>query len=206
MVRNSSIEFKGTKDGISIIFDENVELNLLKQHLIEKLESGKQFFQGAKVIGFQGKTLTEDEKSQISEIIHDQYGMTFVEKTEEVFERKEKFYGIEEGLTKFIRATIRSGQRICFQGNIVIIGDVNPGAEIVAEGNIVVMGTMRGVAHAGSSGNEKAFVAAYNLQPTQLRIADVIARSPDEQIKPICPEMAIVKENIVVIEPYLPNK
>ncbi len=73
-------------------------------------------------------------------------------------------------MTKFINTTIRSGQVIEYDGNIVIIGDVNPGALIKAKGNIIILGTMRGVAHAGVDGNHDAIVAAYNLQPTQLEL------------------------------------
>ncbi len=94
-----------------------------------------------------------------------------------------------------------------YSGNIVIIGDVNPGALIQANGNIVVLGTLRGVAHAGMDGNLDAVVAAYNLQPNQLRIGNLIARPPDSvesQYK--LPEVAKVRDGEVVIDPYLPNK
>ncbi len=210
MPRNSCVEFKGSKEGIIIYFDENVDFDYLKKQLICKIEAGKHFFNGARVVDFVGRILTEDEKNEIKEIIHNSYGMVILEKKEEnpiKDTKKEVFEGIEEGNTKFLRTTVRSGQKINYPGNVVIIGDINPGAEVVAEGNILVMGSMRGFAHAGSSGNQKAFVAAYCLQPTQLRIAEVIARSPDhDTIKPNVPEMAMIKNHAVVIEPYLPNK
>ncbi|MDF2522344.1 MAG: minC, partial [Clostridia bacterium] len=89
----------------------------------------------------------------------------------------------------------------------VIIGDVNPGAQIKATGCIVVMGTMRGVAHAGSNGNYEAFVAALNLQPAQIRIGDIITRSPDGLgARVAVPEMAVVKRGMIFVEPYLPNR
>lgn len=212
MYEEKCVAFKGSKEGISIYFNRECEYVKLRQQLIMKLEGAKCFFNGAKVISIQGKLLTEEEKDEIKEIIHSRFGMIMVEKDEEIKKKemqasKRIFKGIEEGDTKFIRATIRSGQRIKFKGNMVIIGDVNPGGEVVAEGNILVMGALRGLAHAGSSGNEKAFVAAFSLQPTQLRIADVIGRSPDnEPIKPMGPELALIKKGAVVIEPYLPNK
>ena len=42
--------------------------------------------------------------------------------------------------TLYLRKTIRSGQSISSDGNIVVIGDVNPGAEIIAKGDITVWG------------------------------------------------------------------
>ncbi|QEK12303.1 septum site-determining protein MinC [Crassaminicella thermophila] len=213
MYEENCVAFKGSKEGISIYFNRDSDYVKLREQLIKKLESAKRFFAGAKVVSIQGKILTQKEKDEIKEIISSRFGMIMVEKNEgklktnDIKEEKGVFEGIEEGNTKFIRATIRSGQRIKFDGNVVIIGDVNPGAEVMAEGNILIMGALRGLAHAGSSGNENAFVAAYSLQPTQLRIADIIARSPDnEQIKPIGPELAKIKKGVVVIEPYLPNK
>ena len=110
-------------------------------------------------------------------------------------------------MTKFINATVRSGQVIEYGGNIVIIGDVNPGALIKARGNIVVLGSLKGVAHAGIDGNNDAIVAAYDLQPMQLRIGSVISRKPDENVVISgMPEIARVSNGEVIIEPYLPRK
>ncbi len=118
------------------------------------------------------------------------------------------FKGIEEGRTKFYRGTIRSGQLITFDGNLVILGDVNPGAVIEATGNIVVMGLLRGVVHAGSDGNKEAIVAALGLNPTQLRIADIITRPPDEKGTSAnqVPELAYVKGDMLFVERFLPQR
>ena len=117
------------------------------------------------------------------------------------------FTGIHEGRTKFVSNTIRSGQCIEFSGNIVVIGDVNAGGQVNGGGNIIVLGALRGGVHAGASGNEKALIAAFLLQPTQIRIANIISRPPDgDAVIHRYPELARVKGNNVVIEPYAPNK
>lgn len=103
--------------------------------------------------------------------------------------------------TILVRRTLRSGQKIHFDGNVVVVGDVNPGAEIVASGHVIVLGTLRGVVHAGASGDEQAAVLAFRLQPTQLRIANHITRPPDdESAGPEQPEIARIKDNVVTIE------
>jgi len=90
-----------------------------------------------------------------------------------------------------------------YEGNIVILGDVNPGAEVVATGSIIVMGVLRGVVHAGASGNKEATVTALRLQPTQLRIAEHITRAPDEEIVNVDqPEIARIKDGVVTIEVF----
>lgn len=96
---------------------------------------------------------------------------------------------------------LRSGQKISSDGNVVILGDINPGAEVVARGNILVMGSLRGVAHAGAGGDSTAVVAAYRLNPTQIRIANHITRPPDgEVVTDSDPEVARIRDGKVVIE------
>lgn len=106
--------------------------------------------------------------------------------------------------TLLVRRTLRSGQRVRYNGNVVVLGDVNPGAEIVAAGDIVVMGTLRGVAHAGATGSGDAMVAAFRLQPMQLRVGSVIGRAPDGQpARADAPELARVRDGVLVIERFL---
>ncbi|OPX87919.1 MAG: Septum site-determining protein MinC [Pelotomaculum sp. PtaB.Bin104] len=105
--------------------------------------------------------------------------------------------------TILVQRTLRSGQSIHYNGNVVVLGDVNPGAEIAATGNIIVMGSLRGVVHAGACGDEKAIILAFHLQPTQLRIANHITRPPDnEAVDPEYPEMAHIKGGVVTIESF----
>lgn len=78
----------------------------------------------------------------------------------------------DEEPTLYIRKTLRSGQRVVFAGNVVLLGDLNPGAQIEADGDVIVLGQLRGSVHAGCEGDEEATVIASSLKATQLRIAD----------------------------------
>ena len=71
--------------------------------------------------------------------------------------------------------TVRSGDRISSNGNLCIIGDVNPGAIVSAKNNIYVWGKLLGIAFAGNTGNNNASIASLYLKPLQLRIADVLS-------------------------------
>lgn len=103
--------------------------------------------------------------------------------------------------TALICRHLRSGQKVFYEGNLVILGDINPGAEVVAGGNIVVMGSLRGLAHAGAFGDETAIISAYRLSPTQLRIANHITRPPDGEVIVVStPELARIRAGKVVIE------
>jgi septum site-determining protein MinC len=94
-----------------------------------------------------------------------------------------------------------------FPGNVVILGDVNPGAYIVASGDIIVLGRLNGVVHAGAEGEERAVVIGASFNPSQLRIAQYIGRPPDDppssnHDRPQT-EKAYIKDSMIVIEPIL---
>ena len=101
----------------------------------------------------------------------------------------------------YVRRTLRAGQSIAHDGDVIVLGDVHAGAEIRAAGDVLVFGHLQGVVHAGSHGSERAMVCAWRLEPVQLRIGHVIARPPDLQEEaPLVPEIARVQEGQVVIE------
>ncbi|MDY7040346.1 MAG: septum site-determining protein MinC [Chloroflexota bacterium] len=103
----------------------------------------------------------------------------------------------------FVRRTLRSGQAVRHTGHVVLIGDVNPGAEIVAGGDVVVWGKLRGTVHAGAMGDESRVVCALELTPTQLRIGNLVTRSPEERrLRRVRPEMAFISQGKIVAEPW----
>jgi septum site-determining protein MinC len=98
--------------------------------------------------------------------------------------------------------TLRGGQALHHDGNIVVVGDVNPGTELVATGDIVVFGRLLGVAHAGAQGDASAKVYALHLEATQLRIATCIAVDEDARRASSEPEMAFVRDGRIAIAPF----
>ncbi len=99
--------------------------------------------------------------------------------------------------------TVRSGERISSNGNLCIIGDVNPGAIVSAKKNIYVWGKLLGVAFAGKSGNKNTSIASLYLNPLQLRIANVIAIGPKDKPKNYYPEIAVIDKQMIIIKPHL---
>lgn len=200
------ILFKGMLDGLHIHVEPDIGLETLKETLQKKFKKAERFFEGTSVnLIFSGKKFSREEKHDILGFISPRIDLAAVKFSENIREEKSKtqsFDGIEEGMTRFYRGTVRNGQRISYEGNIIVIGDVNPGGEVVAAGNIVIFGTLRGMAHAGAGGNHKAIVVAFCLQPTQLRIGSIITRPPEGDIsQPLYPEIAYVKDGNLIIEP-----
>lgn len=222
----NSVTFKGTVNGLTIILREEDDFDTIFNQIDKKVASAGRFFKGATLaVKYRGKKLSELEREKIFQLISAKSGAeikSFEEDTDEQSKAADEpvvqqnrsgikkftfFKGIDEGNTKFYKGTVRSGQLISYDGNVVVIGDVNPGGVVEATGNIVIAGSLRGVVHAGSDGNKEAVVVAFNLQPTQLRIADVITRCPDEKddCTQLIPEMAFIKGDMVYIERYLPQ-
>ena len=100
-----------------------------------------------------------------------------------------------------IDKTLRGGQAVETEGSVIVFGNVNPGAQITAGGSVDVRGTCRGVVHAGAAGDSTAFIIADHLMPTQIRIANYVARSPDGPEDSGKAERAYVRDGQIVIEP-----
>lgn len=224
MIKEEAV-FKGTRDGLLIILDDQCEFKQVVDKLKAKLEAARGFFQGAQVIVDPGsRKLTNRQKKSLSRLINSQAGLTLKGfnndrpteiDDEEVAAAEEEGTGAEDRAlftttpgnvselpVMFIDRNLRCGQRVNFVGHVVVIGDVNPGAEIIAEGNVLVVGALRGLVHAGAGGDQEAFVAAFRLEPSQLRIAGVFTRSPDDEVRQLSgrPEIARLRDGNVVVE------
>ncbi|KGG10470.1 MULTISPECIES: septum site-determining protein MinC [Prochlorococcus] len=99
--------------------------------------------------------------------------------------------------------TVRSADRISSNGNLCIIGDVNPGAIVSANQNIYVWGKLLGIAFAGKNGNKNASIASLYLNPLQLRIANVIAIGPKDKPNNYYPEIAVIDNQTINIKPLI---
>jgi septum site-determining protein MinC len=222
MVEKSSlIQIKGIRDGLLITL-EGATWPELVSAFIRNVDERSSFFQGGRVVLDVGSNELRvadlsDLRNQLSER---NITLWAVLSTSSVTETTAQNLGLatriskpspktlqeEEkqvigGTAKWIKGPLRSGIRIMYEGNIVVLGDVNPGAEIIASGNVIVWGRLRGVVHAGAQGDEKSIVCALELVPTQLRIAGEIAVSPKKRSKSQ-PEVAYLKEGQLVAEPW----
>ncbi|MGF1587850.1 MAG: septum site-determining protein MinC [Pleurocapsa sp.] len=92
----------------------------------------------------------------------------------------------------YLQSTVRSGVEIRHPGTIVIFGDLNPGGKAIAAGDILVWGRLRGIAHAGAQGNHQCRITALQMEFTQLRIADAVARAPKLRPRRLSPELAFM--------------
>lgn len=207
---NDGIIVKGNKEGLNVVINMKKfkDFDEMLEKLRDRLSKGKRFYKGSTIkITSQLKYINENNANILKKVLYDEFlikDCIFNDSSAPKVSRA--FSGIYEGRTKFIRKTIRSGQIVNYLGNLVIIGDVNSGSEVYADGNIIVVGKLRGNVHAGFGGNSKAIIAAFVLQPQILEISGIVTRAPEDNIKPCYPEVAKVKDGMIIVEPYSPNK
>ena len=106
----------------------------------------------------------------------------------------------------FHQGTVRSGENIHCQGHLFLVGDVNPGGIVRANGDVMIWGRLLGIAHAGLSGNNTAKISALQLMPVQLRIANKVARGPQQKPEPGLAEQAKITSGLIVISPLTSYK
>lgn len=214
-----AIEIKGFGNDVFIILNNEASFSDIESDLINRLEKSKSFLAGIEIVlDTKDRILSLEELKKLRTILSEKFDIkiAFVRassnETKEAVEQigwkieilnqeSGKMADEEETRTIIIRQTIRSGQKVSYPGNVVIIGDVNPGGEIEAAGDIMVFGKLRGIAHAGINGDNSSEIIALGIAPLQLRIAGIIRRSPDSNSETdYVPEVAKIKDGNIVIE------
>lgn len=218
---NTLIHIKGIRDGLLVSFGE-APWDELKQSLIVQIDERPAFFQGARLAMDVGtQALKVNDLVELRDLLSERNVSLWAvvsespttEQTAQLLglatriskprpEEKKQFVDVADETALFLYKTVRSGTRIEYPGNVLIVGDVNPGAEVVAEGNVIIWGRVRGMIHAGSKGNRNAIICALDLSPTQLRIADEVSAALKPQKNPI-PEIASINpEGKLHAEPW----
>lgn len=190
---------KGNHFGLTIVLDSDMEFQVLKQMIGDKFKQAKDFFNSERQIAvkIEGRKLSTSQIEEIMEVISENSSLaiayvmeddkfvdvSFQKAAEQLIQLKQK----EQERTsntcdgQFYKGTLRSGQCLESDASVVVVGDVNPGATVMAKGNVVILGCAKGYIYAGTDGDERAFIAALDMQPMQVRIGNLIARCSDEE-------------------------
>lgn len=175
----NGIGFNLRRRQIVLRVDEDVDARVVALTLKKKMGELKKLYKDVEPkIYITGKSFKLREREEIQKVFA------------KYFESEVKFdgtkmlglYGIRKPFnreiasseTKFVRSSLRSGQKAEYEGSIVVLGDVNGGAEVVAGENVVVLGCIRGMVHAGAKGNKEAIITAGSIEATQIRISNIV--------------------------------
>lgn len=194
----NGIGFNLRRRQIIIRVDEDVDARIVAFTLKKKMGELRKLYKDVEPrIFITGKSFKLREREEIQKVF------------KKSFESDVKFdgtkmlglYGIRKPFnkeiatseTKFVKSSLRSGQKAEFEGSIVVLGDVNGGAEVIAGENVVVLGCIRGMVHAGAKGNKEAIISAGSIEATQIRISNIVKECEREEF-----EDSVIKTNAYI--------
>ncbi len=171
--------------GIELLTNrENFSVEEIKRFISEK----KQLLKGARfLISVEDYLLNREELEELLNFISTEEKITFcgfktnLKENRELcvsmgipcdistleLEKKRERSSTEE--VKLVKKTLRSGDKETSTGDLIIMGDVNPGAEVEAGGDVYVLGNLRGFVRAGI-GKSEGEVRALFFQAPRLEL------------------------------------
>ncbi len=209
-MKKAPVVIKGNKSGIRLVLEQDMPFDELQKKVEQKFEKSADFLGNAQVaLSFEGRELSEEEEAMLLQSITEHSKLDVVcvidndKKREKYFTQSldERLMQINSNSGQFFKGNLRSGQVMEFETSIIILGDINAGAQVVSTGNVIILGALNGIVFAGASGKEDSFVVALKMNPVQLRIGDIIARSSDEKSEPPKePQIAYVEDGRIYVD------
>lgn len=209
-MKKTPVVIKGNKSGIRIILDDELPFEELLQEVEKKFSESADFLGDARVaVSLEGRELSGEEEAILLQCIADHSRLNVVclidndKMREEYFTQSlnDRLMQMNANTGQFFKGNLRSGQVMEFETSIIVLGDVNAGAQVVSTGNVIILGALNGTVYAGASGKENCFVVALKMNPVQIRIGDVIARSADEKKDPPKePQIAYLEGDTIYVD------
>jgi len=193
LAESPPLQVKADRNGFILVPDPAASFDAIMEYMRQRLEQSHDFFHEAQmVLDLRARPLQTSEILILNEMLFEKSRVKLVEVRlsdgislcVEGETRRQRIESRGSGQVKqndspiIVRSTCRSGVRIVSPSDCVVLGDVNPGAEIAAAGDVVVFGILRGIAHAGAEGERSARIWALSIEPSQIRIADLVAVPP----------------------------
>ncbi|WP_066063812.1 septum site-determining protein MinC [Neobacillus soli] len=183
MKKRQNVTIKGTKEGLVLHLDDTCSYEELKRELDQKLSANSRTQDEKHLIPVKlevgNRYISEAQQEELKNLIRQKKNFVVDGIVSNVITREYAERLMEENEVMTVSRIIRSGQVLEAPGDLLLIGDVNPGGTVIAGGNIFIMGTLKGIAHAGCFGNDQSVIAASSMKPSQLRISEFLNRAPD---------------------------
>lgn len=180
MTKQHYVTIKGTKDGLVLRLDDKCAYSDMIAELRNKVSENSLEGLAEVKIHIGNRFCNEEELKEIMNVVHESPHLRVSKIQSEVISIEESNRRILENQSETYIGIVRSGQVVKADGDLVVIGDVNPNGRVVAAGSIYILGRLKGIAHAGANGNEEAVIAASWLEATHLMIADKLETMTDE--------------------------
>ncbi|WLD92238.1 septum site-determining protein MinC [Alkalihalobacillus sp. AL-G] len=171
------VTIKGTKEGLILHLDDDCSFDQLLSELEAKLirtpaDDTSDMPKLSVNVKVGKRYLSEEQKDLLRKIVYQQKHLLVDEIDSDVITKDKAEELRRETEVTSVSRMVRSGQILKVQGDLLLVGDVNPGGCVIATGNIFVMGALKGTAHAGFDGKKDAIVTAAVMDANMIRIAD----------------------------------
>lgn len=199
------VEIKGVRiPGLMVKFDPGMAYGENLGALQKKLSSG--LAQGKSVIvSYEDDAILPENKSHLDNLFQKYNSRILGYKIEHPPAKIQPVPGAADerespNNAPIVSYNLRGGQTINHDGDVIVIGNINPGAEVKASGSIFVFGILKGSVHAGWPKNTDAVVVANQLLPQRLWIAGLLMDQVDEQLACDHPEKAYIHHEQIYVE------
>lgn len=193
----NNLSVKGYSDRIELVFMQNYDIDAVKEELSKLSEEEKNFFTDDNIaISYSGTEFSYDEEMKLEQLLRKKFGKNihFIKK-QKLTPKKIKYSLDEnENICRIIKKSLRSGEEVSFEGDVIVYGDVNPGAKITAQGNITVIGALRGSAWIKTAGR----VYATYMSPSQIKIGKFC--SYNKRSKNVGPAVAMAENGEIILQ------
>jgi len=183
MIKSQNVMIKGTKDGILLRLDDSCSFQDLMRELEAKLSFQRWEEEESHKISVRVHTgnryLSEDQREELEKLIRSAKHLIIESIESDVMLKSEWERKKRESEISLVNKIVRSGQILETPGDLLLVGDVNPGGVVRAGGNIFILGALSGTAHAGCYGNSEAVICAAKMNPSQLRISEYVSLASD---------------------------
>lgn len=206
----NSVVIKSNRSGMTVILDPEVPYEQLLADVAKKFGETSKFWGSVQMtLTLAGRPLTPEQEFQMINVITGNSEIEILCLLDQNLERtsrcekalNDKLMELSAATGQFYRGDLKGGNTLESEYSIVIIGNVEPGAKVISKGNIVVIGDLKGAAVAGISGNTDAVVAALEMAPTQLKIADFQAACSEKGKRLVKgPAVALVENNQICVK------
>lgn len=180
-MKKQLVHIKGTKEGLALRLDDQCSYAELIEELGNKVTDGHLDGKIDVQLHLGKRYCTHEQKQQLIEVVENQQNLYVCKVQSDVLTIEESEHLLEATRSEKYVGIVRSGQILRAPGDIIVLGDVNPNGRIEAGGSIYVMGKLKGIAHAGSQGDEQAIISASHFEPTHVLIANRVEVMTNER-------------------------
>lgn len=174
------VTIKGKNKGLVLYLDDQCAYTDLLAEVKVKVSDPALDSDTEVTVHLNKRYCTDSQIQELSEAVQTNPHLKVVATTSDILTVEASDQMILERQSETYVGIVRSGQVIKAEGDLVVIGDVNPNGRVEAGGSVYVLGRLKGAAHAGTKGNRDAVIAASWLEATQLKIDDELETMTDE--------------------------